>query len=120
VPRWVGIDPMWGGAGLTAAAGVSAWVEFSLLRRALNARIGRTGVRASFLAGLWGAALLSAAVGWGARFFLAGRGPILSGILILALYGGTYFGLTAAFGIPESRRILDGVRDGLRGLLRRE
>jgi putative peptidoglycan lipid II flippase len=114
VPRWMGIDPMWGGAGLTAAAGVSAWVEFSLLRHALNARIGRTGIRASFLAGLWGAALLSAALGWGARFFLTGRGPILSGILILALYGGAYFGLTAAFGIPESRRLLDDVRQLLR------
>jgi putative peptidoglycan lipid II flippase len=105
-PRWMGIDPIWGGAGLTAAAGVSAWVEFSLLRHALNKRIGRTGIGAAFLAGLWGAALVSAALGWGARVLLTGRGPVLAGIVILGVYGVTYFGLTAAFGIPESRGIL--------------
>ena len=38
-----GIDPKWGAAGLTASAGVAGWVEFLLLRRGLNRRIGRTG-----------------------------------------------------------------------------
>jgi putative peptidoglycan lipid II flippase len=106
VPRWLGIDPIWGGAGLTTAAGVSAWIEFSLLRHALNIRIGRTGIPARFLAGLWAAALLSAALGWGAKLALAGAGPIVAGIIILGVFGATYFGITAAFGIPESRRMM--------------
>jgi len=110
VPRWLGIDPVWGGAGLTAAAGVSAWVEFTLLRRALNARIGRTGVPKQFLAMLWLAALLAAALGWGVKLLLAGAGAIIAGILILGVYGAAYFAMTAAVGIPESRRILARVR----------
>jgi len=110
VPRWLGIDPVWGGAGLTAAAGVSAWVEFTLLRRALNARIGRTGVPKQFLAMLWLAALLAAALGWGVKLLLAGAGVIIAGILILGVYGAAYFAMTAAVGIPESRRILARVR----------
>jgi len=110
VPRWLGIDPVWGGAGLTAAAGVSAWVEFTLLRRALNARIGRTGVPKQFLAMLWSAALLAAALGWGVKLLLPGAGAIIAGILILGVYGAAYFAMTAALGIPESRRILARVR----------
>ncbi len=110
VPRWLGINPIWGGAGLTAAAGVSAWVEFSLLRRSLNARIGRTGMPASFVASLWGAALASAALAWGVKFMVGGMGPIVAGVAILGVYGVAYFGLTAVFGIPESRRILARVR----------
>jgi putative peptidoglycan lipid II flippase len=110
VPQWLDIDRVWGGAGLTAAAGVSAWVEFTLLRRALNARIGRTGVPARFLAGLWSAGLLSAALGWGVKLALGEVGPIVAGILILGAFGAAYFALTAAFGIPESRHILERVR----------
>jgi putative peptidoglycan lipid II flippase len=103
VPRWLRIDPMWGGAGLTAASGVAAWIEFSLLRQALNSRIGRTGISGTFLAGLWGAALLSAALGWGAKVMLGNAGPVIAGVIILGVYGAAYFGFTAAFGIPESR-----------------
>ena len=47
LPRWLGIDARWGMAGLTASAGVAGWVEFALLRRTLNKRIGRTGLTAS-------------------------------------------------------------------------
>src|SRR5213078_4499908 len=35
VPPLLGIDPLWGTAGLTASAGVSGWLEFLLLRRTL-------------------------------------------------------------------------------------
>ena len=34
-------------AGLTASAGVAGWVEFALLRSALNRRIGVTGLPAA-------------------------------------------------------------------------
>jgi hypothetical protein len=38
LPAWLGINPIWGTAGLTASAGVAGWVEMLLLRRTLNAR----------------------------------------------------------------------------------
>ena len=43
LPRLLGIDPRWGVAGLTLSAGMAGWVEFALLRRALQARIGAVG-----------------------------------------------------------------------------
>ena len=49
LPRAAGIDPRMGVAGLTLAAGISAWVEFGLLRRSMNRRIGKTGVPNGFL-----------------------------------------------------------------------
>ena len=50
LPRMLGIEPRWGVAGLTISAGVASSIEFHLLRRALNRRIGRTGLPADFLA----------------------------------------------------------------------
>jgi putative peptidoglycan lipid II flippase len=110
LPRWTGIDPKWGGAGLTAASGIAAWIEFSLLRRSLNGRIGPTGFPATYIGGLWGAGLLSAALGWGAKVLLGNVGPVLSGVVILGVYGASYFALTAVFGIPESRQTLERLR----------
>ena len=45
--------PAWGAAGLTASAGIAGWVEFALLRRTLNRRIGTTGLPVSLTARLW-------------------------------------------------------------------
>jgi putative peptidoglycan lipid II flippase len=56
LPHLIGIDPKWGAAGLTASAGLAGWIEFALLRRALNQRIGRTGLPDS---------LHCEALGWG-------------------------------------------------------
>ena len=53
LPRALGIDPKWGVAGLTASAGIAGWVEFILLRRTLNKRIGKTGLALSFVGKLW-------------------------------------------------------------------
>jgi len=62
VPVWLGLQARVGLVGLTVSAGIAAWIEFSLLRAALNRRIGRTGIPAAVLARLWGAALCAAAV----------------------------------------------------------
>ena len=50
LPRLLGIAPAWGAAGLTASAGIAGWVEMLLLRATLNARIGRTGLPAAYVA----------------------------------------------------------------------
>ena len=57
LPPRLGVPMRWGVAGLTASAGVAAWVEFALLRRSLNARIGRTGLDRRYLIQLWAMAL---------------------------------------------------------------
>jgi putative peptidoglycan lipid II flippase len=99
----LGIEPRWGVAGLTISAGVSSWVEFTLLRRALNRRIGTTGLPADYLAKLWLSALLAAAGGWSVRHFFAHHSPIVLAILALAPYGLIYFAATLMLGLAEAR-----------------
>ena len=100
LPRWIGIDPHWGAAGLTASAGVAGWVEFALLRRALNARIGATGVPAPLIAKLWGSAAVGAAAAWGIKLSIA-REPITTALLVLAPYGLIYFAVTYLLRVEE-------------------
>jgi putative peptidoglycan lipid II flippase len=101
LPKWIGIEPRWGVAGLTASAGIAGWVEFTLLRRTLNRRIGKTGFPASFVAKLWTAATLAAAAAWGVKLTMGDRDPKVLGIAILGTYGVLYFGLTYLFRVEE-------------------
>src|SRR3989454_1193435 len=61
LPPAIGLDPKWGAAGLTASAGVAGWIEFALLRRSLNKRIGHTGLPIGYVLKLWLAAAVRAA-----------------------------------------------------------
>lgn len=110
LPGWLGVDPKLGVAGLTASAGIAGWVEFYLLRRALSRRIGSTGVAASFTFRLWAAALVSAAVGWGAKLGLAGQHTILNGLLILAAYGMSFLVIATLLKIPEATALANRFR----------
>jgi putative peptidoglycan lipid II flippase len=103
LPRLLGIDVRWGAGGLTASAGISAWVEFTLLRRTLNARIGRTGLSASLVSRLWLAAAMAAAAAWGVRILVGPRASIVLALLTLIPYGAVYFAVTAGLGVPEVR-----------------
>lgn len=106
VPRWLGIDPSWGVTGLTASAGVAGWVEFALLRRTLNARIGVTGLHAGFTSKLWLCAAIAAAAAWLAKGALGTGHPIPFGVAILGVYGLAYFAAAYAMRIPECREAL--------------
>ena len=101
-PGWLGIDRSWGVAGLTASAGVAGWVEFTLLRRALNRKIGRTGLPARLVATLWASAALAAAAGWAIKLALGPHNPRLVGAAVLIPYGVIYFAATYVLRIEES------------------
>ena len=103
LPPAIGIAARWGVAGLTISAGVASWIEFSLLRRGLNRRIGRTGIEASHLAKLWFAAIVAAAVARAIHHYDGHHGPILGAILVLVPYGVVHFGVTLAMGIGEAQ-----------------
>ena len=105
LPRWLGIDPHWGAAGLTAPAGVAGWVEFTLLRRTLNARIGATGVPVGLVARLWGAAAVGAAAAWGIKLGIGGLHPIAAAGLILVPYGLIYFAATYLLRVEECGKL---------------
>jgi putative peptidoglycan lipid II flippase len=113
-PRLLGVDPKWGTAGLTATSGVAGWVEFFLLRRALNARVGVTGIPARAMARLWGAAALAAAAGWSAKLAVgavAVRPPALALAAAVGVsYGAAYLAATAALGEGESAALVARLR----------
>jgi putative peptidoglycan lipid II flippase len=110
VPGWIGIDPKWGVAGLTASAGIAGWVEFALLRNALGKRIGKTSLPASFTARLWVVAFVAGGVAYLVKLRLGAVHPISLAWLALPLFGGVYFAGTAALGIAESRSVLKSLR----------
>ncbi len=106
LPGLLGLDSKLGAAGLTSSAGLAGWVEFVLLRRSLNKRIGRTGLSLSYSAKLWIGALLSAAVGWGLKTLVVGWHPVPLAIVVLGGYGTCYFGIEFLFGVPQSQMII--------------
>jgi putative peptidoglycan lipid II flippase len=105
LPALVGIDARWGAAGLTASAGFAAWLEFLLLRRGMNRRIGRSEFPLGYFARLWTAAALSATLAWGIRLAVHLHDSKASGIMILACYGVTYLALTSIMGIDQAASI---------------
>jgi putative peptidoglycan lipid II flippase len=106
LPRALGIEPKWGVAGLTASAGIAGWVEFVLLRRTLNKRIGQTGLAFPYVGKLWLGAAVGAGVGWGFKLILGRLHPVPLAIVVLGGYGVTYFAITSAFGLAEARNVL--------------
>ncbi len=106
LPHLLGVEARWGAAGLTISAGISSWVEFALLRRTLNRRIGDTGIPAGSLAKLWAGALVAALVGWTIHHFLGHQSPILVAVVVLVPFGIIYFGALLALGLDEARGFL--------------
>jgi putative peptidoglycan lipid II flippase len=106
LPDALGIPRQWGAVGLTTSAGLAGWVEFALLRRGLNRRIGRTGLPLSYVGKLWASAGASAGVAWGLKLLLGHVHPIIMAALVLTPYGLLYFALTSLWGLPESRSVV--------------
>jgi putative peptidoglycan lipid II flippase len=110
VPRWLGIPSVWGAAGLTLSAGMAGWVEFVLLRRTMNARIGRTGLSPEYLAKLWTAAAAAAAVAWIAKLTLPRLHPAVAGLFVLGPFGVVFFAVAYGWRIPEAAAALGGIK----------
>ncbi len=114
LPHWLGIDPKWGVAGLTASAGIAGWVEFVLLRHALAQRIGKTPLPADFTAKLWAVAFLGAVLGYLIKMAIGTAYPHLLACIVIPVYGAVYFGGTMLTGIPESTSLVHSVLRRLR------
>jgi putative peptidoglycan lipid II flippase len=130
LPGLLGLDRKLGAAGLTASAGLAGWVEFYLLRREMDRRIGRTRLIPSRIARLWAAAGVGAAIPWAYKLIADRGAPVLSAhesavpskllaFILLAVYGLTYVGITAVFGVPEAGNVIDRGRRLLRIPFRR-
>jgi putative peptidoglycan lipid II flippase len=99
LPRLLGIDHRWGVAGLTLSAGMAGWVEFALLRRALQARIGAVVASVSRVARLWVGALISAAFAYGVKRVLPFHRPEVVGLCVLSTFGIGYLVCTKLLGV---------------------
>ena len=109
----ISTDPVYATAGLTASAGISGWIEFSLLRKRLNSIIGYTGVNYRYQLKLWGAALIAASLGLFIKWFvLSGffSYPIPRAVFVLGAYGCLYFGITYLIKIEESQSIINKIK----------
>ena len=113
LPRLLGVPQAWGAAGLTASAGIAGWVEMLLLRRTMNARIGTTGLPASYVAKLWTAAAAGAAAAWAVKLSIPILPPIIAAALIVGPYGLVFLAMSLALRV-------DGAMAMMKRVLRRK
>jgi putative peptidoglycan lipid II flippase len=111
IPKFLGLDPILGTPGLTASAGIAGWIEFFLLRRALNKKIGPTGLPINFQLKIWIIAVVSVAIpsllvhlGFADHFSI-----ILKASIAIAIYGILYFGWTYFFQIEQAKSLVDKI-----------
>jgi putative peptidoglycan lipid II flippase len=114
VPAWFGLPARLGLVGLTASAGIAAWIEFALLRSSMNSRIGWSGLRLPYMAALWGLAISAAAPALAIKFWMKGISPLMSGFLVILVYGFMYFIGAVALRIPDAIQLLRAVFEKLR------
>ncbi len=105
LPKLLGIDRRWGVAGLTLSAGLAGWVEFALLRRALEARIGDVLYSISRVARLWVGALIAAACGYGVKRVLPFHNAPMIGLCVLSTFGIGYLVCTQLLGVEAPARV---------------
>ncbi|MDD5712148.1 MAG: murein biosynthesis integral membrane protein MurJ, partial [Smithellaceae bacterium] len=103
VPSLIGIDVRWGAVGITAASGFCGWIEFLLLRRSLNRRIGKSGLSSSYTIQLWVAAAAGAAIAWAVKTATGDYNSIIRAVLVLGPYGISYFAACFLMKVPEVR-----------------
>lgn len=104
-PNLPGIELGLGAVGLTLSAGLAGWVEFLLLRRALQKRIGSTELPNHYAVKIWAAALIASDAAWVVGNY-AHLGMLwLNLAAILAIFGAVYGIITLVIGIPEAESL---------------
>jgi putative peptidoglycan lipid II flippase len=97
--------------GITTASAIAAWIEFLLLRRGIDRRIGRGESRTAFLLKLWASAILAGAAAVATDLFVARRislplERISEAMLVAGVFGVVYFAAGFLLGVPEVRATL--------------
>ncbi|MBW3577342.1 MAG: murein biosynthesis integral membrane protein MurJ [Actinobacteria bacterium] len=95
-----------GAAGLSLAAGMTAWLEWRLLRRAIRDRIGDVRLAGGQLRATLAAAAGGLVVALAIRPVVAGLPLLVAGPIAVAATGVTYLAAAHALGIPEVRKLI--------------
>ena len=106
LPGLLGVHPRWGAAGLTASAGIAAWIEYLMLRRASAREIGAARLPGGRLVRLYAAAALAAGVTWAVRSRVGAAPPLAVAAALVGLYCVLYGGATVALRVPEARAVI--------------
>lgn len=119
-PQLLGVAPLWGAVGLSAASGCAAWIEFLLLRAHLSKHRDITPrIERQFLALITLSSLLSGATCFALKGVCGALHPIFAAAVILPLFGGLYLGITIVLKIPEASVSLMRVTNLLNRVLQR-
>jgi putative peptidoglycan lipid II flippase len=92
-----------GALGLALGAGLTPWLEYVLLRRAVSGRVGETRLAGGTLGRVLAAALVAAAIGLAARPLVAGLPPLAALIIAGGAMGVTYLAVARWLAVPEAR-----------------
>ena len=95
-----------GAAGITAASGIAAWIEFLLLRRGIRRRIGAGETLMPFYVRLWIAALVAGAAAVAFDRFVTIPSHLIQAAVASGIFGIVYFGVGAVAGVPEVKATL--------------
>jgi putative peptidoglycan lipid II flippase len=103
----LGYSASWGAFGLTASAGFAAWIEFLLLKRWLDRRIGTVPIPAKLGFGALAAAVVAGAAGYGASYVATSvvATQWATALVAIAVFGIVYLGIMAIARVPETRAI---------------
>jgi putative peptidoglycan lipid II flippase len=108
IRAWLGYSPAWGAFGLTASAGIAAWLEFLLLERWLSARIGKVPIPAKLGLGALAAATIAGALGFGVHHLAdtLGARAWQAAALAITAFGLSYLGIMRAAQVPEASALI--------------
>ncbi len=107
-PSFLGLAPKWGTACLTLAAASASWLEYTLLRVSLKARIGATGLSFKFLCKTGFAAFLGALFGFvlASQTLLLERSILSRAFFSLLGFGFVYLGVCMILGLDQARDLV--------------
>ncbi len=94
-----------GAAGLALGAGMSAWLEYGLLRRTLRSRGIRTRRGGGRLRPVVSSAVIASVAALLTRLLIGELPVLVSTALCLAVLGGTYLAVARALRVPEVRSL---------------
>lgn len=105
IPRMPGGENALAVVGISAASAVAAWIEFLLLQRGIQKRVGVGEPKAAFFAKLFAAAIIAGVIAVIVDRFIDLR-PIFEAIIVAGIFGVLYFAAAFVLGVPEVRATL--------------